>query len=130
MSVPDGLGERGRGLWLDLGEDSSQTPSGALALEACRLADRLDGLDGVIAGKGVLHLMHFRHMFDLDDQDTRVIELKVDNALSEARQQQLAFARVLMAHKQMASDKPAKGVSFLDDLERRRKDRESAASAS
>ena len=56
---PDGLGPRGSALWESLAR-SPETPDGVLALEACRAADRLDELDSIIHGKGVLHLMQLR----------------------------------------------------------------------
>ena len=51
----------------------------------------------MITGKGVLRLMHFRSMFQLDDGDTRNIVLTVDGALSEARQQANVLKQLLAA---------------------------------
>jgi hypothetical protein len=53
-----------------------------LLLEACRIADRLDQLDGVVRGKGIEGLLHLRRMDDEGD-----ITLTVDGVLAEARQQ-------------------------------------------
>jgi hypothetical protein len=39
------FGPRGTELWASLGQDEF-TPAGVLAVEACRIADRLDRLDG------------------------------------------------------------------------------------
>jgi hypothetical protein len=58
--------------------------------EAARIADRLDELDRVIAGKGVLNLMSFRLDLDLEDESgDRNINVRVEfsHVLAEARQQ-------------------------------------------
>lgn len=85
-------------MWVSLGQSES-TPAGQLALEACRLADRLDELDSVIAGKGVLNLMAFRLGFD-EELETGEREIHVtvgfQNVLAEARQQQMAFRALLV----------------------------------
>lgn len=96
MSVTDGDGLRGRGraLWDEITEgyalDATQR---AILEEACRCAERLDGLDRIIAGKGVLELLHARHM----DEDGACISLTVDGVMSEARQQQTVFKQLLAA---------------------------------
>ncbi|WP_102157695.1 hypothetical protein [Zhihengliuella halotolerans] len=96
MAEPAGLGERGAALWKAL--KSKDVARNALALEAARTADRLDELDNVIQGKGVLNLMRFR-VLDLSHEDdgsvSYNIEVKFQNVLSEARQQQTTFANVL-----------------------------------
>lgn len=96
-AAPEGLGARGLELWAALaGRDKVRN---ALALEAARLADRLDELDSVIQGKGVLNLMQFRVLDAVVEEDVQAVnvELKFQSVLSEARQQQLAFASVLKA---------------------------------
>ena len=40
------LSDRGRRLWAFLAVSDEFSPTGVLAVEACRLADRLDQLDG------------------------------------------------------------------------------------
>lgn len=96
VGMPFGLGERGQAVW-----DAASTGDAvrdAVVLEAARTADRLDELDSVIQGKGVLNLMQFRVLDDrVDDDDTRNIhvEVKFQNVLSEARQQALALAGLL-----------------------------------
>lgn len=97
MDVPAGLGVRGLEIWEALsGNDRVRN---ALALEAARLADRLDELDSVIQGKGVLNLMQFRVLDSTVQEDVQKVdvEVKFQNVLSEARQQQLAFANILKA---------------------------------
>jgi hypothetical protein len=95
VDVPAGLGVRGLDVWEALsGTDKVRN---ALALEAARLADRLDELDGIIQGKGVLNLMQFRLDLPSGDGEPFVVEVKFQSVLAEARQQQLAFANVLKA---------------------------------
>lgn len=96
-------------------------------MEACRLADRLDKLDDVIAGKGVLQLMHFRSMFDTEDE--RHLTMTVDHVLAEARQYALALQRVLESPA-LKKSAEAKGASPIDALAARRADRRSAAQGS
>lgn len=97
MDVPSGLGERGLIVWeaLKSGDDGRDV----LVVEAARLADRLDELDSIIQGKGVLNLMQFRVLDREFDEDAGqldiTVEVKFQNVLSEARQQQMAFAAVL-----------------------------------
>lgn len=96
--VPDGLQSRGAALWQALGHELD-SPAGAVALEACRTVDRLDELDRIIAGKGVLNLMQFRLGFDLTLEDgSRAISVKVEmsNVLAEARQQSMALKQLLV----------------------------------
>lgn len=96
MDVPAGLGERGIALWEAMsGDDVTRN---ALVLEAARIADRLDELDNIIQGKGVLNLMQFRlHLDELDEDGDRNINVEVKFAapLSESRQQAIAFATIL-----------------------------------
>lgn len=97
MDVPAGLGVRGLEIWEAL--SGTDRVRNALALEAARLADRLNELDDVIQGKGVLNLMQFRVLDSTVQEDVQKVdvEVKFQNVLSEARQQQLAFASVLKA---------------------------------
>ena len=98
MDVPAGLGERGMALWVALsGDDVARN---ALVLESARLADRLDELDNIIQGKGVLNLMQFRlHLDERDEDGDRNINVEVKFAapLAEARQQATALAGPLRA---------------------------------
>lgn len=63
----------------------------ALLVEAARTADRLDDLDRIIRGKGVLQLLRFR----LRDDDGRVAVVAFDGVLAEARQQAVALRALL-----------------------------------
>lgn len=97
-SFPDGLRSRGAQLWTSLGQTIG-TPAGDLALEACRTADRLDELDAIIAGKGVLPLLMFRTKLDIEelavDASTVTVKIEVSNVLAEARQQGQALKNLL-----------------------------------
>lgn len=95
MDVPGGLGVRGLTIWESL--SSGEPVQDALALEAARLADRLDDLDNIIQGKGVLDLLitNIKDVAPSDEGMNVSVELKFQNVLSEARQQQLALASVL-----------------------------------
>lgn len=96
--TPDGLGERGRLLWVDLGQ-SLHTSAGQVALEACRIADRLEELDAVIAGRGVLNLLAFRTHFEesLPEGVELTVVVQFQRVLSEARQQSVTFSSLLTA---------------------------------
>lgn len=137
MSIPAGLGERGLALWQAM--KSGDVARDALVLEAARLTDRLDELDSVIQGKGVLNLMQFRVLnreFEEHGEALSIdVEVKFQNVLSEARQQQLALANVmgklgLKATDAGAADQPAEpkqAAATPDDmLAARRAEREAA----
>ena len=124
MASPDGLADRGLALWKSLGCEEG-TPEGVLALEACRTADRLDELDRVIAGKGVLSLMRFRRVVDGDEP---VVVVKFDSALGEARQQQNALRQMLITlgvGVPVAKGEPqvAAKASAVDEFTKRRQER-------
>lgn len=95
MGFVAGLGERGQEIWDSL--KSNDPVRNALALELARTADRLDELDNIIQGKGVLELMQFRvEELKLNDEvETVVINVKFQSVLSEARQQQVAMTQIV-----------------------------------
>jgi hypothetical protein len=93
VDVPAGLGERGVALWQSMsGNDVARN---ALVLEAARLADRLDELDSIIQGKGVLNLMQFRLDFPENEDEPYTVEVKFQAPLAEARQQAIALTTIL-----------------------------------
>ena len=130
MPAPDGLGSRGKALWESLGFEQN-TANGALALEAARLADRLDELDSVIHGKGVLELMKFRVLdahLDGDDERRLHVEVSFGNVLAEARQQQNVLRQMLVtlaaaSDSATAAKPPAPKVSVTDEFTKRRRSR-------
>lgn len=89
------LAERGSALYRELSDGS--VAGDALALEAARLVDRLDDIDRVIRGKGVLNLLQCRLEMEAPDSGAEgyVVEVKFQNVLSEARQQALALAQIV-----------------------------------
>lgn len=128
MDVPAGLGERGSALWAAL--SGADVARNALVLEASRLADRLDELDNIIQGKGVLNLMQFRlHLDERDEDGDRNINVEVKFAapLAEARQQATALAGLLRAlgpvEASAADDRPA--ATPLDGLMKKIAERQS-----
>lgn len=92
--APDSLSVRGTRLWTQITDDQLLDPVQLVILEeACRTADRLDELDRIIHGKGVLELMRFR----VCDDEGSIVEVKFDNVLSEARQQQNVMKQLLVS---------------------------------
>ena len=132
MTAIDGLGERGKALWESLGHESPATAEGAMALEAARLVDRLEELDSIIQGKGVLELMQFRvldaHMGDEDEKRLHV-EVKFNNVLAEARQQQNVLRQMLVTlapsadAKTASTQTTARPSSVTDEFTKRRRER-------
>lgn len=96
-----------------------------LLVEAARIADRLDDLDAVIAGKGVLELLRFR----LVDDEGRVAEVKFDGVLSEARQQATALKGVLAMLGVPKVEAVVERRSSIDQLRDRRAARDAQRAA-
>ena len=119
MTVPEGLGVAGSALWQELDDGFGVGPgSQALALEACRCADRLEDLNEVIAGRGVLQLLRFRTRTEADDE--RRIEVVFDDVLAEARQQQMTLKQILqvLGVGKLGEKKVDRGGSGLDEFTR------------
>ncbi|MET8147631.1 hypothetical protein ACIBSW_06860 [Actinoplanes sp. NPDC049668] len=84
--APAGLDKRGRKLWQDVtaAPGARFGPLELLLLaEACRTADRLERLDGVIRGKGNEWITLAAEL-----EGRSEVAVVIDAALSEARQQQ------------------------------------------
>jgi hypothetical protein len=120
VDVPSGLGERGSDLWRAMA--TTDVPRNALVLEAARTADRLDEMDNIIQGKGVLNLMQFRVLDREVDDDGSVninVEVKFNAVLAEARQQATAFANILTklspADSKVSASPPAPVPADLPD---------------
>lgn len=99
-TTPAGLGARGSRLWAAITDLHDLDPAQSVVLEeACRSADRLDELDSIIAGRGVLNLMRFRLKDDFESDDGREVRVEVtfNSVLAEARQQQTVFKQLLAA---------------------------------
>lgn len=134
MDEPSGLGERGSAVFQSLASGVTDPARVALITEAARTADRLDELDNIIQGKGVLHLMQFRVLDDIINEDDRQInvDVKFNAVLAEARQQALAFANILKTLGLDSAAAPAAPVEVpktgKDMLEQKRAERAAARS--
>lgn len=91
------LHERGRRLYEVLAPTGSNLAQQAIALEAARLADRLDALNAAIESDGVIELMHYRMRGEISEEGVATIVVTVDGVLGEARQTAGQFERVLRA---------------------------------
>lgn len=117
VSLRSGLGLRGDAVFRALvGEGDAPADVEALALETARAADRLEDLDAIIAGKGVLNLMRFRLNESWGEEGDRTVkvEVKFDHVLAEARQTQLAFERLVKACRAQGADSGAKEADPFD----------------
>jgi len=129
VDVPAGLGERGTSIWVSLATDDPAR--NALVLESARIADRLDELDSIIQGKGVLNLMQFRVLDkEVDDADMNiVVEVKFQSVLAEAKSQAVALAGILgkFSDSSKSSTQPAEAsqenVTPLERLRQKRANR-------
>jgi hypothetical protein len=123
---PKGLRVGGKALWSGLATDGMPENLVALLTEACRVRDRLDQLDDVIQGKGVLQLMHFRSMVDeFFEEDPRHIILTVDAVMQHAATQAGVLKNLLEKIPAPAakSAPAAGGGTALDQLAARRNER-------
>lgn len=96
---PQVFGLRGSQLWAKLGQSSEYDPSGVLATEACRIADRLDALESMLAGGDLTVLQEARLQSAalkalLESPVLKVSEGKADplDDLARAREARLATA--------------------------------------
>lgn len=96
--APSGLKSRGKRLWKQITEEHELDPTQVVILEeCCRCADRLDELDSIIQGKGVLELMKFRVPDAVSGDGVVQVNVSFDSALGEARQQQNVFKQLLVS---------------------------------
>ena len=121
----EGGQSRGQKLTAALSPEGAELSREALAKEAGRIIDRLDELDNVIAGKGVLKLMRFRvgEIFDENEERHTHVHVHFDNVLGEARQQANTLRQILVSlGLGKAAETPAaeKRSSVLDELARKR----------
>ena len=85
------FGPRGARLWAAYCERADGEAGLALLEEVCRLADRLDRLDALLTGE----IDVWCRLVELPR--TGVIEVQLDSALAEARQQQNTLRQLLAA---------------------------------
>lgn len=87
------LAPLGRALWNDMTTGRTlDGPTRLLALQAARLADRLDRLEAALRSKGLWLRVVEEH--DVSP-DTKKIVVQVDSVLAEARQTALALNTIL-----------------------------------
>jgi hypothetical protein len=95
-----------------LSEPDDSAEMAALVTEATRIKDRLDQLDRVIGGEADLWL----RLVPARGDDT-VLEIRIDSALTEARQLATVFRQMLAEIKRRrADDGGSGGYDPLDDL--------------
>lgn len=114
MSVPVDLRVRGKAIWLSFGADALPAGHRALVHEACRLADTLDKLDGLLGQREDAWLKIL-----LDDLGE--VTLVIDTLLSERRSQALAFKQI-MTEIRMAGLKQTGGGPVAVDNETQGRD--------
>lgn len=104
----EALGRTGKQLLEDLSLDGDSFGIGVLILEACRIADRLEKLDSLLSGDENTWLT-------LENGRDGVLEVRVDGALQESRQQTTVLRQLLAEiARQRGSAHP--GSSDDDDL--------------
>lgn len=129
--APDGLGDAGRALWVGMSPAGWPADQLALLLQASRLVDRLDQLDALNRGDASTWAR-------IVDRDFGGLELAIDRALSEERQQALALKQVLGEIRAARGAAPGKPVlrpngapeNVLDELGARRSARVANATQS
>lgn len=85
--MPVGLGAGGKALWRAIVAEHTLSAVQIVQLtEACRQKDRLDEMDRIIQGKGVLNLMRFRvdDIFTIDDERKVSVTVKFDGIIDRA----------------------------------------------
>jgi len=112
--LPAGLDVRGRGLWRALTTDQEWDPAGLLLVaEACRMADRLEKLDGLLRGD----VSSWASIVVSYEGGKREVYLEMDGALGEARQLQGSLLMLLTKLGLGRSvETTEKGGDALDDL--------------
>lgn len=131
-----GLGEGGAALYASLAPAGTDPARAALVLEAARTKDRLDDLDQMIQGKGVMNLMMFRVLNkEIDEDYTEMninVEVQIKSVLSEARQQGVALKGLLSAlmdAESPAASAPASASDPESEFEKRKAEREARRKA-
>lgn len=129
QDVVDDLGPGGRALWTELAPGGQVAPGErSLIIEACRIVDRLDKLDTMLAGDASAWIT-LTSRPGCDD----VVEVVIDKQLGEARQQATTLKALLGELRQMRGGKlgrAASGGSVADELAAARKKRLAAAKSS
>lgn len=125
--APAGLAERGSAFWADLTADRSWDAAGlVLVAEACRIVDRLEQLDRLLRRD----ISEWVVIVDEYASGRKEIRLEINDALSEARQQQGSLLQVLSKLGLGKSEAKTTGQgSRVDAFSARRPSRLAAAAA-
>lgn len=92
--IPKGLSARGAALYSAVSESNTIDPGGQILLEeACRTVDRLEQLHWILRGSDNRWLTLAEEATDLGNGTVRV-EIIMDHALVEVRQQMLALRQI------------------------------------
>lgn len=101
QAAPKNLGTRGRKMWRDVAATQTLDATQKILLEeACRTADRLEKLDEKLRGDADswAHLRtRAESMVHTEDGVEATIDLVIDGALTEARQQQNILKQLVAA---------------------------------
>ena len=118
------FGARGQRLWDSLTSDRDADAAWlVLAEEACRIADRLDRLEALIAGDD----REWARIEFTVRGDRKEVRLVFDDALAEARQQANGLRQIVTTLRVgVAGEKKAQELSALDQLAAKRADRRAA----
>ena len=107
--------------------DTTDARTLSLLVEAARIADRLDEIDGIITGRAEwIELMHFR----VGNGDEQTVTVTLDGVLAEARQQATTLRGILaqLGVPKIEAAAPERR-SGLDQLRERRAQREAERAA-
>lgn len=92
-----GLATGGQSLWDAITAEHDLDPVQQVQLlEACRMKDRLDELDSIIQGKGVLNLMQLR-VGEVFDPERVTVTVKFDAVLAQANSTANTMKQLLAA---------------------------------
>lgn len=101
----------------ELATDSTDARTLGLIIEAARISDRLDQIDGIITGKtDFIALMHFR----VQNGDVQEVTVTLDGVLAEARQQATTLKAILAQLGVPKLEAVVKARSGVDQLKARR----------
>lgn len=111
--VPAGLQARGAALWLALVAGCDLEGGGyALALEACRIADRLERLDAILTNDR----RAWAHIRLQPNSGRAAYKLVMTGALAEARQQALSLRMIVAGLPRKGEDDDDDSDTFLNSL--------------
>jgi hypothetical protein len=118
-------GRRGQALWDECTSGQEFDAAGRVLLEeACRIADRLDRLEALIAGDD----REWARIEFTVRGDRKEVRLVFDDALAEARQQANALRQIVTTLRLgTVTDKKTGELSALDQLAAKRSSRRSSS---